>query len=146
MIDKTKKNPHIFRETESSNISLLQRNYIKMLPILKELHRSLVREDGEKEPNDESLNVNSSDEDNDELLPSVKLENEKRGLNIQNNDMFTYQRVGPITLSDKIKRKNKIDCRNLLGFMNQNLYHDYLNITNIMKLKRLDFRDVYSIR
>lgn len=36
--------------------------------------------------------------------------------------------------------------RNMLGFLNQNLYHDYLNITNIMKLKRLDFRDVYSIR
>lgn len=36
--------------------------------------------------------------------------------------------------------------RNLLGFLNQNLYHDYLNITNIMKLKRLDFWDVYGIR
>jgi hypothetical protein len=36
--------------------------------------------------------------------------------------------------------------RNMLGFLNQNLYHDYLNITNIMKLKRLDFRDVYGVR
>jgi len=36
--------------------------------------------------------------------------------------------------------------RNLLGFLNQNLYHDYLNITNIMKLKRLDFWEVYGIR
>ena len=36
--------------------------------------------------------------------------------------------------------------RNMLGFLNQNLYHDYLNITNIMKLKRLDFRDVYGLR
>ncbi len=31
--------------------------------------------------------------------------------------------------------KHKIDMRNMLGFLNQNLYHDYLNITNIMKLK-----------
>jgi len=36
--------------------------------------------------------------------------------------------------------------RNMLGFLNQNLYHEYLNITNIMKLKRLDFRDVYGIK
>ena len=42
--------------------------------------------------------------------------------------------------------KVKVDMRNILGFLNQNLYHDYLNITNIMKLKRLDFRDVYGVR
>ena len=43
-------------------------------------------------------------------------------------------------------KHEKIDMRNMLGFLNQNLYHDYLNITNIMKLKRLDFRDVYGVR
>lgn len=46
----------------------------------------------------------------------------------------------------KLETKVKIDMRNMLGFLNQNLYHDYLNITNIMKLKRLDFRDVYGVR
>jgi hypothetical protein len=39
-----------------------------------------------------------------------------------------------------------IDLKNLVGFYNQSLYHEYLNITNIMKLKRLDFRDLYGIR
>lgn len=39
-----------------------------------------------------------------------------------------------------------INLKNLMGFLNQSLYHEYLNITNIMKLKRLDFRDVYGIR
>lgn len=39
-----------------------------------------------------------------------------------------------------------IDLKNLVGFFNQSLYHEYLNITNIMKLKRLDFRDIYGIR
>ena len=34
--------------------------------------------------------------------------------------------------------------KNVLGFLNQNLYHEYMNITNIMKLKRLDFRDIYG--
>ena len=36
--------------------------------------------------------------------------------------------------------------KNLIGFYNQSLYYEYLNITNIMKLKRLDFRDIYGIR
>ena len=36
--------------------------------------------------------------------------------------------------------------RNILGFMNQTLYHDYMNITNIMKLKRLDFREIFGVR
>ncbi len=35
--------------------------------------------------------------------------------------------------------KEELDMRNMLGFLNQSLYHDYMNITNIMKLKRLDF-------
>ena len=42
--------------------------------------------------------------------------------------------------------QNKPDMRNLLGFINQNLYHDYLNISTIMKLRRLDFRDIYGIK
>ena len=44
------------------------------------------------------------------------------------------------------EKTENIDMRNLLGFLNQSLYHDYLNITNIMKLKRLDFREVYGVR
>jgi hypothetical protein len=56
------------------------------------------------------------------------------------------KRIGHIGISSKLKSSKRIDMRNMLGFLNQNLYHDYLNITNIMKLKRLDFRDVYSIR
>lgn len=41
---------------------------------------------------------------------------------------------------------SNIDLKNLVGFFNQSLYHEYLNITNIMKLKRLDFRDLYGVR
>ena len=33
----------------------------------------------------------------------------------------------------------EIDMRHLMGYLNQNLYHDYLNITHIMRLKKLDF-------
>lgn len=38
------------------------------------------------------------------------------------------------------------DMRHLMGYLNQNLYHDYLNITHIMRLKKMDFRDLYGIR
>jgi len=38
-----------------------------------------------------------------------------------------------------------IDMRHLMGYLNQNLYHDYLNITHIMRLKKMDFRDLYGI-
>ena len=51
-------------------------------------------------------------------------------------------------MNQKYKERdpNEVNMKNILGFMNQNLYHDYMNITNIMKLKRLDFRDVYGNR
>ncbi len=52
----------------------------------------------------------------------------------------------PETNKEQGEFKDEIDLRNLLGFLNQSLYHDYMNITNIMKLKRLDFRDLYGIR
>lgn len=39
-----------------------------------------------------------------------------------------------------------IQMKHLLGFLNQSLYHDYLNITHVMRLKKLDFRDLYGTR
>ena len=43
-------------------------------------------------------------------------------------------------------KDTKLDMRNMLGFINQNLYNEYLNISNIMRIKRLDFRDTYGIK
>ena len=57
-----------------------------------------------------------------------------------NDDILLY--IDPNNANSGLK----IDMRNMLGFLNQNLYHDYLNITNIMKLKRLDFREIYGVR
>lgn len=65
------------------------------------------------------------------------IEEEKTQNNQGNSDTLTENEQ----LHDE-----KIDMRNMLGFLNQNLYFDYLNIINIMKLKRLDFRDIYGIR
>jgi hypothetical protein len=83
---------------QSGYISVLHKGYCKLYPIVKELYRWCVREDGE----DQSL--------------------------------MDEGEIGAI------------DLKNLVGFFNQSLYHEYLNITNIMKLKRLDFRDIYGIR
>ena len=88
---------------QSGWLSILHKSYSKLLPIVKDLYRWCVREDGED-------------------LKTIN----KREHDMDNSD--------------------NIDLRNLMGFFNQSLYHEYLNITNIMKLKRLDFRDVYGVR
>lgn len=88
---------------QAGYLSILNRNYSKLLPIVKEIYRCCVREDGEEQ---------------------------------ENVDMRDYD----------LDSTDCIDLKNLVGFFNQSLYHEYLNITNIMKLKRLDFRDIYGIR
>ena len=150
MVDKTQQYKRPNKESGGWNLSILQRNYLKMMPVIKELHKSLVREEGESDPTDDYLIVESSDEEDDSenILPSVELFNENSDLRAQNNKgnyNLHRNKIGNISVSHKMKN-NQLDWRNMLGFMNQNLYHDYLNITNIMKLKRLDFRDVYSVR
>ena len=64
----------------------------------------------------------------------------------ENEPPLTSQVEEPDTNKEQGSMKDEIDMRNILGFLNQSLYHDYMNITNIMKLKRLDFRDLYGIR
>jgi hypothetical protein len=154
MVDKNRSGkPSMLKECQGSNLSILQRNYMKMIPVIKELHKALVREEGEEEPYNDLLDVYSSDEDSDGILPAITIHKESNHSQSQDQDqenehlLMNITKVGQIDITHKIKKKSKrIDMRNMLGFMNQNLYHDYLNITNIMKLKRLDFRDVYSIR
>lgn len=91
---------------------------MKIGPIIREMQKVLVWEDGE--------NAEEYDDVNDSCVNDDESDEEK--------------------ILESNQNKHKIDMRNMLGFLNQNLYHDYLNITNIMKLKRLDFRDVYGIR
>jgi hypothetical protein len=156
-LNETMVNKSMLKECQGSNLSILQRNYMKMIPVIKELHKALVREEGEEEPHSDLLEVYSSDEDSDGILPSITIHKElnhspKSQSQSQSQDpdnenlLMNITKVGQIDITHKIKKSKRIDMRNMLGFMNQNLYHDYLNITNIMKLKRLDFRDVYSIR
>lgn len=98
------------------HMSILQRNFAKIGPIFRQLVSFLVKEGDD-----------TDDTDNEE----------------ENDDSKGNKEV---TIESETQQGNKIDMRNMLGFLNQNLYHDYLNITNIMKLKRLDFRDVYGLR
>ena len=99
-------------------LSILQKNYISIQPVLKEIYKRLVREENG--------------------VTSLESKAER----------YVTTDEAKATMDQKYKDRdpNDIDMRNILGFMNQNLYHDYMNITNIMKLKRLDFRDVYGNR
>jgi hypothetical protein len=99
-------------------LSILQKSYVAIQPVVKELHRRLVREEGG--------------------VSELESQAEKYVNTDEIKAMYNQ--------SYKNRDPNVIDMRNVLGFMNQNLYHDYMNITNIMKLKRLDFRDVYGCR
>lgn len=106
-------------ETQSFTfLSILQKNYISIQPVLKEVYKRLVREENG--------------------VTSLESKAER----------YVTTDEAKATMDQKYKDRdpNDIDMRNILGFMNQNLYHDYMNITNIMKLKRLDFRDVYGNR
>ena len=117
IMDKTEENAN-HDLNGSTYLSILQRSYIAIMPIIKEIYKWLVKEEG------------APDELESKAESYVDIEHE--------NIVFdrTYKGKDP----------NVIDMRNVLGFMNQNLYNDYMNITNIMKLKRLDFRDIYGCK
>ena len=61
----------MLRDNQHSSLSLLQRNYLKMLPVVKELHKSLVREEGENDVINDDLDLPSSDEETDMPMPAV---------------------------------------------------------------------------
>lgn len=46
-------------------------------------------------------------------------------------------------LQEAVKEEG-VNAENLLGFINQKKLNSYLNISNIMRLKKLDFKDVYN--
>lgn len=102
----------------SSFLSILQRSYVAIMPIIQEIYKRLIKEEG---------------------APTELESKAEKYISSEQID-FTLNR------NYKNKDPSKVDMRNILGFMNQNLYHDYMNITNIMKLKRLDFRDIYGLK
>lgn len=142
--EKSKSKPSMLKDSHST-LSILQRNYVKMRPIIIELYNSLVREDGEPDDFKADLDLPNSDDENDRMVDLETIASDVMAKPSTNNTKLS-EKVGTMSITAKKKPGRKLDMRNFLGFLNQNLYHDYLNITNIMKLKRLDFRDVYSIR
>ena len=117
IMDKTEENTN-HDLSVSTYLSILQRSYVAIMPIIKLIYKCLVKEEGVSE----------------------ELESKAESYVDFEHESINYDRTY------KNKDPNIIDMKNILGFMNQNLYHDYMNITNIMKLKRLDFRDVYGWR
>jgi hypothetical protein len=47
------------------------------------------------------------------------------------------------TRIEEITKDEIMNLENLLGFINQKKLHSYLNISNIMRLSKLDFSDLY---
>ena len=134
--EKAKTKPTSIFKDSGSTLSILQMNYVKMSPIINELYKSLVREDGEDTLVDNEYPLSNSDEDIDKPHPNLTSDLIFKPSSVE-SDSFDNTQVEHITITSKKTSERSIDMRNMLGFMNQNLYHDYLNITNIMKLKRL---------
>ena len=99
-----------------SNLSILQRNYLKMFPVIQELHKCLAREEGEKDPTDVNLLMITSDneevdkktEEAGEILQNSSIFNEDKE-NTQNTERPAIHKIGKITILKKMKRDNKID-------------------------------------
>jgi hypothetical protein len=51
-----------------------------------------------------------------------------------------------ITRAEEITKDEALNLENLLGFINQRKLYSYLNISNIMRLNKLDFTDLYYTR
>ena len=48
-----------------------------------------------------------------------------------------------ISRIEDMTKEEVVNMENLLGFINQKKNHSYLNISNIMRLTKLDFPDLY---
>lgn len=73
MVDKSREPTKLSMFKETSTLSILQRNYMKMIPIIKELHKSLVREEGEPETYEDEIEISSSDDESECILPPTDL-------------------------------------------------------------------------
>jgi hypothetical protein len=70
----------------------------------------------------------------------VKASEDRLKYKLSEQEMLIRTRIEDIT------KDEKLNLENLLGFINQRKLHSYLNISNIMRLSKLDFSDLYFYR
>lgn len=111
-------------------MSILHKSYKKIYPIIKEFEKFCVNETTD----DRNFNMVFKDKNkgNEEFKKLKKRLDEQEQLVVHRIEEFT--------------KDEKVNLENLLGFINQKKLHSFLNISNIMRLSKLDFSDLYYIR
>lgn len=109
-------------------MSILHKSYKKLYPIIKKFEDYWIKETTEDKKNASSFQENKS-----------KLEKAKLKERLDEQEDLVRTRIEDIT------KEEVLNLENLLGFINQKKLHSYLNISNIMRLSKLDFSDLYYI-
>ena len=141
-------------ENEIDTMSILVKGYKKVYPLIDFLEKYIFQEWSEDEEGMNSAPINyNSDSDLEEDKNQIDL-NKNIKAKKETDLAAKNKKIGGIIerrqrrfikqqLNDAIKEEG-INVENLLGFINQKKVNSYLNISNIMKLKKLEFKDVYS--
>lgn len=84
-------------------------------------------------------------------MPDKRLNAGLKGKHSKNERDKLNKRLGEqeemvVARAEEITKDEVLNLENLLGFINQRKLHSYLNISNIMRLNKLDFTDLYYTR
>lgn len=108
-------------------MSILHKSYKKIYPIIKKFESFCVTE--LKDQKNLGI-IKKPSKETDSRLKHKRREQEK----------LMLERIEEVT------KDEKFNLENLLGFINQRKLHSYLNISNIMRLSKLDFPDLYFVQ
>ncbi|CAI2375933.1 unnamed protein product [Moneuplotes crassus] len=117
-------------DSDGEPMSIFHKGYKKIYPILKEFEKYLVKED-----NLQSKLNNFSTDQKDTLKNKERFQ-----YKVSEQEKLIKSRIEEIT------KNEEVNLENMLGFINQKKLNSYLNISNIMRLNKLDFNDLYYTR
>ena len=145
-------------DNEIETMSILVKGYKKIYPLIEFLENFLVDEFSDEDEGFNSVpsKINhDSDSEALELANIDKLGEKFASSGVDSKQMSKLDRIEKIIRRQQRKfirsqlaeavREEGVNAENLLGFINQKKLNSYLNISNIMRLKKLDFKDIYSM-
>lgn len=147
-------------ENEIETMSILVKGYKKIYPLIEFLEKYIIQEytDEDEGFNGIPMRINHDSDSEEE-----EKNNESNNLQKKKDQFTSPSGAKPVSKREKINklvqkqqkkfikaqleeavREEGVNAENLLGFINQKKLNSYLNISNIMRLKKLDFKDIYS--
>lgn len=145
-------------ENEIETMSILVKGYKKIYPLIEFLEKYIIQEYTDEEEgyngipmkvnhNSDTETENGDAKPGDKSKPGTHLPGKQaNGMQKQKLEKVIFKKQKRFIkrqLEEAVKEEG-VNAENLLGFINQKKLNSYLNISNIMRLKKLDFKDVYS--